>query len=67
MSKYKLTAEQTKKVNKAITYVKKFKGMKYKYFANDKKWPEKDEAPFWIQNAIRNASNKRYTKLGTQY
>jgi hypothetical protein len=51
MSKYILTSDQTKKVNKAINYVKKFKGMKYKYFANDKKWPEKDEAPFWIQNA----------------
>lgn len=49
MSKYKLTEDQLKKVNKALRYAKKFKNFPYKLCGNEPNLT-KDNEPFWFQN-----------------
>ena len=49
MSKYILSDKENKLVSKAIRYVKKFVGMKYKY-SIAKPSVKKDKQPFWIVN-----------------
>lgn len=50
MSKYKLTEDQKKKVNKAIKYAKQFDNYPYKLCGNQPPNPKRDYEPFWFQN-----------------